>query len=881
MQRGFLALLFFLVLLHSPAFPQAPALEKPVSFIWDKTTLAFSIDQVCKAIDLNLAYDSKILPDTLISGTFEGVPAGKLLEELLAPHPLSYTLKANTLILVQREELVQPRFFTMSGYVEDAESGERLPGATVYDIRSKKGVVANEAGFFSLKLPLDSVKIVVSVVGYAVHIERFKGQKDLRRIMRLRPDLELGTVEILEDRNVDGLDGLAGVGVVNVPIKELELLPSLLGEPDVFTMLKLYPGVHSGGDGSSGLYVRGGGPDQNLVLLDGVPIYNSSHLFGFYSIFNADAIQGIELYKGGFPARYGGRLSSVININMKDGDANQLHGELDLGLSTARAFIEGPLWKGKTTFVLAARRTILEPYFKVVNIVEGFRNGNSVDYNFFDLNAKVTHRFSDRDRLFMTLYKGGDRFGSGYFIDTSNVSDLFDFKLNWGNTASVVRWRRDWSKRIFSDLSTFTTTYNYKASSVNELDYLGQDSSRTELDITSRVRDYGVRGEVEVIPGSRHFIRAGFNSTYHEFLPETFTQLTYRNTNDTVANYAGQKQIRSLENYVFLEENLNLGPLRMNMGLNAALYLVDSSQYTSLQPRFSARLKLPHDFALEGNLSSMVQYMHLLTNAGVGLPTDLWVPATGRIPPQRAMQASFGIEKEFKELNLELGVEAYGKQMRQLIEYQTGINFLGSNDWQDLVETGGRGLSYGIECLLRRHTGRFTSTVGYTYSRTTRQFPTINFGEPFFYKYDRTHDFSASGIFQLNERMSFSADWVYGTGNAITFPKGLHYAPTSNILGFWDLNEGPNLNVIIDYGKRNSFRIPPYHRLDINYTIRWGNKNLKWDANIGIFNVYNRRNPYFLFLRADYSDDPNLPEIKARKMSLLPILPALKIGCRF
>lgn len=884
MAKGLLLLLTLLVLLRAPAFAQGNPLEAPVSVAWQDIPLVEALEQACESAGLKATYDPRLLPDTLITNTYAGEALADVLEDLLQPHRLGYAVKGNNLVVFREGETggKQKRYGVISGYVEDRETGERLAGASVYDLRSKKGTLSNEAGFFSLSLPIDSVKLVVSMVGYSIHAERFLLLGDAQRRVRMAPDLLLATVEILENEETPELDGLAGVDVVNIPVADVEKMPALLGEPDVFNALKLYPGVHSGGDGSSGLYVRGGGPDQNLVLLDGVPIYNSSHLFGFYSIFNADAIKSIELVKGGFPARYGGRLSSVIGIGMKEGDVNKYHGEVNLGLAAARIFVEGPIVREKTSFVFSARRTIMEPYFKVLNKVESQRNGNSVNYSFYDINAKVTHRFSPRNQLFLTFYTGGDKFGSGYEIDTSGVNDLFDFKLNWGNTAGILRWRRDWGKRVFADISFYGTQYKYKAESFNELQYLGVDTSNTKLEITSQVQDLGFKCQFDIIPGQRHYLRVGGSSVLHAFVPETYTQLITRSQDDVVDNRAGQRTIRPWENNVFIEENLLVGRrLRFNLGLNMAHYLVDSSQYFSLQPRFSARWELPKGFAIEGNFTRMVQYLHLLSNAGVGLPTDLWVPATGRIPPQTALQGAFGIEKEFAKLKLEIGLEAYGKEMRNLIDYQTGINFLGSNDWEDLVETEGVGRSYGLELFIRRHTGRLTLTAGYTLSRTTREFPTINFGNPFFYKYDRTHDIAIAGIYRLNEHVSFSAEWLYGTGNAITFPQSVRYAPTSNILGFWDLNEGPNLNVIIDYGERNSFRMPAYHRLDVNCNFVWKRSWGEWTANVGLFNVYNRRNPYFLFLRADYSDDASSPEIKARKMSLLPLLPTLNVGVRF
>lgn len=435
---------------------------------------------------------------------------------------------------------------------------------------------------------------------------------------------------------------------------------------------------------------------------------------------------------------------------------------------------------------------------------------------------------------------------------------------------------------LFSNLALLGSEYSYNAVSASKLQLGSDNPDRSDLRTRSSVKDIGLRWSFDMMPNSHQWWRFGAAATRHVFEPETYTQLVQGQNNDTVFTEIKQKKIRSIETMAWVEDQVRIGKrLNFNAGLHLSNYWVDSSFYWSLQPRASVRIALPGNFGAQAAYTQMVQYIHLLSNSGLGLPTDLWVPATGSIPPQRSRQFSVGIDKRTADNVWSFGIEAYYKEMRDLIEYQTGVNFLGNSDWQGLVEKGGKGWSKGIELLIRKQTGRLTGWVGYTLSRTDRQFPGINFGQVFPYKYDRRHDFSTAMIFKVNDRIDLSANWLYATGNAVTFPKAVYYAPSSPLLGFWDLNRGQDLNVIIDYQSRNSFRLPAYHRLDINLSIH---KKISWGEiawNFGVFNVYNRRNPYFLFLRADYSADPNSPAIKVRKMSLLPILPEFNFALKF
>jgi hypothetical protein len=861
---------------------QTGVLDAPLTLKFDKQPLTAVLERISKAHPITFSFDNRILPAEPISGDFEAVVLRDALDRLLHPLALDWVLQGNIVVLTAaKPELIVQPFYVISGYVEDAETGERLVGAQIFDLRSKNGTLTNDGGFFSLRLKADSVKLVVSMLGYAVHGERFLLSQNTKRQIGLANDLKLETV-VITDENQPGSMEESGVSVIQVPMAELAKLPGLMGESDVINVLKMMPGVHSGGDGAQGFYVRGGGPDQNLVILDGATVYNSSHLFGFYSIFNSEAIKDVKLVKGGFPARYGGRLSSVVDIQAKDGNLQKLEGGVHIGLVSAKVMLSGPIVKGKSSFLFSARRTILEPFFGIINKFTIPRQGNRLGYSFVDLQGKLQQILGPRDRILLGAYVGGDRFVSGYDIDTTGVSNQFDFGLRWGNTVGSLQWRHEWSSQLFSQLCLHGSQYSYRAQSASQLSFSGNNPDKNTLETRSSVEDVGLRWAFDWMADSHNWLRFGVAGTRHVFEPETFTQLVQGQNDDTSFTLLSQAKIRSWETMAWLEDQVRIGKrLNFNLGVHFSNYWVDSTFYWSVQPRGSVRLTLPANFGIQAAYTDMVQYIHLLTNSGLGLPTDLWVPATGAVPPQRSRQVSLGIDKRIPYGGLSLSVEAYYKQMSDLIDYQTGVNFLGNTDWQDLVEKGGTGKSYGLEVLLRKNTGRFTGWMGYTLSRTDRQFAGINFGQPFPYKYDRRHDFSTAIIFKINERMDVSANWMFATGNAITFPSSVYYAPSSPLLGFWDLNQGQDLDVIIDYGSRNSFRLEPYHRLDVNLSLH---KPVKWGQifwNFGIFNVYNRRNPYFLFLRADYSTDPNSPAIKVRKMSLLPILPELNFCFKF
>ncbi len=868
------------LLLGSASFSQTIGLDFLVTVSFENSDPDIALRLIEQASGLPFSYNNKILPNQNVSGSFEAAPLREVLSQVLGSLGLTYTYRKGFIILIPGNK--RPRIipsFTISGYVEDNFSGERLIGAAVYDASSRSGVITNEFGFFSLQVPKDSVKLVISMVGYALYAEMLYPEQDVKGIVRLKPDLSLETVEIIDQQN-NTYSELGGISAYRIPISDLRALPALMGETDVLAGLSLLPGVNSSSDGASGLYVRGGGPDQNLILFDGVPIYNSSHLFGFYSIFNSDAIKDVKLVKGGFPARYGGRLSSVVSIRMNEGNLNEWSGQGNVGLTSGRLLLHGPLVKDKLSLTISGRRTLLEPYLAIVSKIAQSNNGNSIGYSFHDFQGKVCWIASERDGIYLSGYTGGDVFSSGFYIDTNGVIDALDFNLRWGNTAGILRWHRDWSKELFSDFSVFTTRYKYHSLSKTEVDFPNEPLEQNELTNRSRVKDFGIRLNFDYIPANKQVVRMGATVIQHEFTPEILQRQSFiSGSNDEIS----QDVLRPLEANIYFEDQVQATEkISFNLGLHTSYYLLDTFSCTSIQPRASFRIGPTDRWGVYGSYSTMTQYLHLLSNSGTGLPIDLWVPATEIVQPEFARQVSLGVDKTFHNPTIQFSVEAYRKQMENLIDYQTGANFLGNANWQEKVEKGGTGESYGLEVFLRKPKGTFKGWVGYTWSKTTRQFPTINNNEPYPYKYDRRHDFSAVAICNLNDKIQFSANFVFGTGTANTLPVAVSLIPSNPAFSFLELNEGSSgTNVTIEYGKRNAFTLPPYHRLDFNVRVAktkpWG--ETYW--NFGLYNAYNRRNPYFLFLRADYSNNIDKPVIKARKLSLLPVLPSINWGFKF
>ncbi|HIP37559.1 MAG TPA: TonB-dependent receptor [Crocinitomix sp.] len=672
---------------------------------------------------------------------------------------------------------------------------------------------------------------------------------------------------------------------------KVKSLPVLLGETDIIKTAQLMPGIQSGSEGSSGMYVRGGGPDQNLILLDGVPIYNANHLFGFFSVFNADAINSVKIIKGGFPARYGGRLSSVIDIRMNEGNMNEYHGEGSIGIISSKFMLSGPILKGKTSFMISVRRTyidlLMRPIISSINqSSSNYKAGGG--YFFYDINGKINHTINKKNHLYFSAYTGKDKFyikDEYKFYDYDSLKYRYnttDGKIQWGNQIFALRWNHQYGPKLFSNLTLHYSNYKF-VTGFEDTEFIdGKKDSPiyfNSFEYLSGIQDWGGKLDFYYYPNPKHKIIFGIGDTYHTFSPGIATSVFQTGSAISDTTF-GSSKTYSHEFYGYIEDDYSITKkLSVNYGLHFSNLYVNQTYRKSLQPRIAANYILDENSSVKLSYSSMTQFLHLLSNTSVGLPTDFWVPATDKTPPQRGHQIAAGYTRDLGK-GYNISFEGYYKIMKDIIAYKEGASFLTvGKDWQKIVEIG-RGWSYGAELLFEKKIGKITGWLGYTLSWTWRQFDNINFGEPYPFKYDRRHDISLALTYDINDHIDLGVVWVYGTGNAVTLPiqqyQELVEPYSANNYGYYWGN-----TAVQYYEKKNDFRMPAYHRLDIGVNIH---KKKKWGEatwSYGLYNAYNRQNPFYIeygYLQNDFS--PN-PQKVLKQRSLFPIIPSISYSFKF
>jgi hypothetical protein len=756
--------------------------------------------------------------------------------------------------------------YTISGYVREKGSEETLPGVPVVNMKTKAGTVTNNYGFYSLTQTTDSVDIYVSYVGYQSFRTKFLLKKDTVITIDLAV-VELNTVVITEEQSERISDGTQ-MSQISIPVEQIKTIPALLGEKDVLKVVQLMPGVHSGSEGSSGFYVRGGGPDQNLIILDDATVYNAYHLFGFFSIFNGDALKSVELTKGGFPARYGGRLSSVLEMQMKEGNKQEFHGEAGIGLISSRATFEGPIIKGKSSFLVSGRRTYIDAL-----VYPFLSEENKFGYFFHDFNAKVNYEINPRNKLYLSGYFGRDKFYAKFQSGANNTDKA---SMGWGNATSTLRWNHLWSDKLFSNTSFIFT--NYKLSIGYEQKF---NTDLFSLNYSSGIRDLSVKHDFDFAPNPNHFIKLGLISTYHRFSPSAIViKSSYQPD-----NYSNQDIIEAYESGIYVEDDWTMtSRLKVNLGFRLSHFNTQKKNYLRPEPRVAARFMIDENSSVKASFAIMNQYLHLLSNTGIGLPTDLWVPATKNISPQQSWQVAAGYARDIPKYKLMVSAEGYYKHMDRVLGYKDGASFLdvdlegtGKVNWEDNV-TSGQGWSYGFELLVQKKVGKFTGWVGYTLSWTQLQFDSLNFGKKFYARYDRRNDISVVGMYKVNDHITISATWVYGTGSAITLPLAEYTvqdhdpasgqtASPSNFYSWF----------VSDYGEKNSFRMAPYHRMDVGIQFHRTMKYWERTFELSFYNLYNRKNPFFYYIGQDVYTNQR----KLRQVSLFPIIPSVSWNIKF
>ncbi|MFD2938033.1 TonB-dependent receptor [Spirosoma flavum] len=779
--------------------------------------------------------------------------------------------------------------YTISGYIRETGSQEALIGVNVYLPGTTTGTTTNTYGFYSLTLPAqDSVRLAYSFVGYEMAGQAISLRTNQTVNIFLTPGRSLAEVDVKAGRLTEKVSESAQMSSIEIPVSQIKKIPAFFGEKDVLKVLQLMPGVQKGSEGQTGIYVRGGGPDQNLIILDDAVVYNASHLFGFFSVFNGDAIKSVELIKGGFPARYGGRLSSVIDLNMKDGNREKLHGEGGIGLIASRLVLEGPLTKNKKgSFLISGRRTYLD--ILAAPLIRAQSGGSlTAGYYFYDLNAKANYDFGPKNKVYLSGYFGRDRF---YANDKTADTDT---GLSWGNATGTLRWNHLFNQKLFSNLSLIFSDYKFQISSVEKST---QDAETYSLYYNSGIRDFSLKYDLDFYPNPQHSVRMGIQSTYHRFTPSAVV-LQNASINQSINNV---NNIDVLESGIYAEDTWRPSSRwRVNGGLRLSYFQQKDVAYVRPEPRLSAAYILKPDLSIKASYALMNQYVHLLSNTGIGLPTDLWVPTTDRVKPQQSQQVAIGMAKDFTTggsftNGLTLTVEGYYKSMSNIINYKEGASFLLINDptsansvrWEDNV-TAGRGWSYGAEFLLQKKVGRFSGWAGYTLSWTQWQFAELNGGKPYYPRYDRRHDVSLVGIYDLNKRVTLSAVWVYGTGNALTVPVGRYetYRPSNALVygGTPGIVQSffQNVRTADDYGtQKNSFRAEAYHRFDVSIQFHKQKKHHERTWEISVYNLYNRRNPFFYRLESVAATSTTPTRTALFRYSVFPVVPAVSYNFKF
>lgn len=762
--------------------------------------------------------------------------------------------------------------FTISGYAKDAQNGETLIGSTISVKGQTKGISTNQFGFYSLTLTEGSYQLICSYVGYQPTVTDILLSED--RLFNFNLIARTALTEVVvsskkRDVNVKN----AQMGKFVLPIEQIKAIPAFLGEVDLIKTIQLLPGVRNAGEGSAGIYVRGGGPDQNLILLDDAIVYNTGHLFGFFSIFNSDAIKNVSLIKGGIPAQYGGRLSSVLDISMKEGNDKKFQVEGGIGAIASRLSIQGPIKKDKSSFIISARRTYIDGLAKP--FIKKTSQFNGSGYYFYDLNAKFNYRFSEKDRLYISGYFGRDVF------DFVNGKQSLNVKIPWGNATGTIRYNHVFNKRLFGNTTAVFNNYNFTFNAAQ---------NNFSIKLASGIRDLSLKQDFDLYPASGHKVKFGGIYTYHTFTPSVVSgaqdSVLFEPLNPQ-AKYAHEVGIYAQDDWEITDKiKINAG-LRYSMFQQIGPYkiyttdadlnrtdsiLYDNGQpvktYGGLEPRLTLRYALDDETSVKGSITRNLQYIHLVSNSGSTLPTDIWVPSTYKVKPQISWLYAAGLFKNFKDNMYETSVEVYYKQMQNQIEYQEGYTPNTLEDTENYF-TFGKGWSYGSEFFINKTRGKLTGWVGYTLSWTWRQFPGLNFGNKYPAKYDRRNDLSIVALYERNKRWKMSATFVYGSGSAATLPQRFYLV---------------NGVLTQEYSRINEYRLPSYHRLDIAaiFTPK-RNENRHWKSEwvFSIYNVYSRKNPYFIYFDQTGSPLDGTLKVQGKQVSLFPIIPSVTFNFKF
>ena len=794
----------------------------------------------------------------------------------------------------------------LSGYIKDSISGEVLINAAVFDKISQKGAVTNNYGYYCVSIKEGTAELIYSYIGYKNNSKVIKLTKDTIININLKFNNELSEVEVAENKG-NFLVKQNSSGVYNIDLKDIKKQPVLLGEVDILKSIQLIPGIQAGKEGTAGFNVRGGSPDQNLILLDGIPVYNVNHLYGFFSLFNADAINSVKVIKGGIPAEYGGRLSSVVDIYLKEGNNKKFVCNAGIGIISSKITIEGPIIKNKASFMLSGRRT----YMDVLNLMLSNKSSSvsSDKFYFYDLYSKINYTFSNKSRIYASAYLGSDfdKSKSGYSnvypisIETHNRKN----ELSWGNKTMALRWNYLVLNNMFLNITGIFSDYNYLKTDENNGFYSNSQTNETATSFdysknTSGIRDYGSKADINYVL-DKHNLYSGVNYTYHIFNPGMNFKTIKNNINQNIDidTTFGSKNIYAKELSAYFKDNYKISDIfSVDAGIHFNTFNVKNKIYHSFEPRIILIAQFGN-YSFNASYTENNQNIHLITNNTIGLPTDLWLPSTDKIKPQKAKQMSVG--SNYSSNFITIGVDAYYKEMSNLIEYSEGA-FAGlqNSDWQQLIETG-KGKAFGIELLMQKSISKFDFYVAYCYSKSTRQFDNISFGQEFPYRYDHRHNITITAKYKINPNIDFSLAWYYSTGDAVTlstqkyisnfllteqsYNLGTYNFKSENDPNFQFLQQmvlnKPYSTLQIDYYEhRNNYRMPAYHRMDISINFQKQKKHYFRTFSLGVYNVYNKQNVFYYYYDKQFVNSKGVI-ITLKQITLFSIIPFINYSIKF
>lgn len=875
----FVLLLFFVFSQHIVVAQDYVPDEKPVTYKCQNKPLATVFKELTASTGVSIVFsDIKIQSDRQVTYAAIEKPLGTVLHDILHPLTLGYELVGDQIVIVRDKSAENDSFITCSGYIRDTYSKEYLISAAAYLQDYSRGCYTNEYGFFSLRLPKNRNRLHFSYLGYKNFSVDLDVTRDTTFEVFLTPEqLVLNEVLVAENQEKYTIETPSQQRIL--PINKIQKGNHLMGEADAFRFISMLPGVSTGADGVGGLNVRGGSYDQNLILLDGVPLYNAGHALGIFSIFNGSSIKNVNMVHGAIPARYGGRLSSVIDVQTKDGNMEKTTGEVSMSLISLKASVEGPLIKNRLSYHISARRTFLDIWLKELAGFIGQEAGTSstANYYFYDINGKIHWRVNEKNRVIVQMFDGRDRFQSASTFDSESVTDVNESDLGWGNRMVSARWSSQWSKNLFSKMTFYQSSY--EVSSFKNYGFLQRAGSSQLSDFwsylfNSSIDEKAGKFEIDYLPSMNHYLKFGVGTYHRSFKPGTINvseaanpELSFGSINKSVLldklrfSDGGLNEIQS-----YIEDDWTINDyLQIQYGVHSSILFFDESQnpFYSWQPRFALLTKNgPVTFKI--GASNMMQYVHLLSNTGLGLPTDIWIGANDQLLPQTAWIYSSTFTFQPTK-GYDFGLDVYYKNMNHLTSFKEGepVEINDITNWTDAVPAG-TGEAYGVELYFEKYLGKTNIHSSYSYSVSNRTFADLNVGNPFPFSFNRQHTFKLNVYRKLSDFSEFSMNWIFASGNHYTRPE--------------DIIIDVDGKIVLLYPEKNNTRFEPYHRLDIGFgfynKFNWGKTKLF----LGLYNVYNRKNYYYV----DISRNRREPQkFELNSFALLPVTPNISYTVEF